>query len=111
MVIATVGLDSKGPGRQKQLFLMQHRKRIMKESDLFSSILQGYKWSRTLFVKARVRDVAIAETERLSELDIKSSVWKSFQKCLRRRICEAEMFSRSLSGESKQTVGLTDKCG
>lgn len=34
-----------------------------------------------LFVKARVRDVPVAETEeRLNELDKKSSVWKSFQK-------------------------------
>lgn len=35
----------------------------MKESDLFSTILHGYKWSRTLFLKARVRDVAVVETE------------------------------------------------
>ena len=54
--------------------------RIMKESDLISTILHGYKWSRTLFDKARVRDVAVAETEeRLNELDIKTFVWKSFQ--------------------------------
>lgn len=45
----------------------------MKESDLFSTILHGYKRSRTPFVKARVRDVAVPETEkRLNELDIKS---------------------------------------
>lgn len=52
----------------------------MKESDLFSTILHGYKRSRTPFVKARVRDVAVYETEeRLNELDIKSVVQKSFQ--------------------------------
>ena len=54
----------------------------MKESDLFSTILHSYKCSRTLFAKARVSDVAVVKTEeRLNELDMKYSVWKSFQKC------------------------------
>lgn len=45
----------------------------MKETDLSSTIHHSYKWNRTLFVKARVRDVAVAERdERLNELDIKS---------------------------------------
>lgn len=45
----------------------------MKETDLFSIIHHSYKWNRTLFVKARVRDVAVAERdERLNELYIKS---------------------------------------
>lgn len=47
----------------------------MKETDLFSTIHHNYKWNRTLFVKARVRDVAVTERdERLNELDIKSCV-------------------------------------
>lgn len=45
----------------------------MKETDLFSTIHHSYKWNRTLFVKARVRDVAVAKRdERLNELDVKS---------------------------------------
>lgn len=36
----------------------------MKESDLLSAIFHSYKWSGKLFVKARVRDVAVAETKR-----------------------------------------------
>lgn len=61
------------------------------------------------FVKSRVRDVAVAETEeRPNEPDIKSSVPKAFQKCQRRRICEAETLSRSLSSQSEQTMGLAD---
>lgn len=54
----------------------------MKESDLFRTIFYGYKWSRTLFVKAKVRDIAVAETkERMNDLNRKSSAWESFQKC------------------------------
>lgn len=52
----------------------------MKETDLFSTIHHNYKWNRTLFVKARVRDVAVAEKdERLSELDIKSCMEMFFK--------------------------------
>lgn len=53
----------------------------MKETDLFSTIHHSYKWNRTLFVKARVRDVAVAERdERLNELDVKSCMEIFFQK-------------------------------
>lgn len=83
-----MGLDSKGAWKARAVISdaaqekERCQKRIMKETDLFSTIHHSYKWNRTLFVKARVRDVAVAEKdERLNELDIKSCMEIFVQKC------------------------------
>lgn len=80
------------------------QKRIMKETDLFSTIHHSYKKNRTLFVKARVRDVAVAERdERLNELDVKS--------------CMEIFFFRSVKGResvrlrSSPEASLVRDCG
>lgn len=82
-----MGLDSKGAWKARAVISdaaqekERCQKRIMKETDLFSTIHRSYKWNRTLFVKARVRDVAVAERdERLNELDIKPCMEIFFQK-------------------------------